>query len=129
MTKRKNSLTFELPVQTVSEANQREHWTKRHARKDRQQDIVATFAPQWLDDLPAKPWKITLTRLGPRYLDEDNNAGSFKHVQDQLARELGIDDGDREAARWWYVQRKRLKSEGGYGVEVTIETREPHSCA
>lgn len=116
-----NSLEFEIPVRTVSEANQREHHMARYRRKVAQQTTTAAFCRQWLDGLPPKPWRITLTRYGPRLMDRDNNAGSFKHVQDQLAREIGIDDGD-EAHDWLYRQKKRFKREGDPGVGVRIET-------
>lgn len=48
---------------------------------------------------------VTLTRLGPRKLDSDNLAGSFKAIRDGVADALGIDDGS-ELIQWEYRQEK-----------------------
>lgn len=66
---------------------------------------------------PALPCLVTFTRLGPGTLDDDNLAGCFKHVQDQVAKELKVDDGDRSRVRFAYAQEKSK----AYGVRVTVE--------
>jgi len=96
-------LAFTMPVRVVSEANLREHWRTKHGRKKEQQEIVSE---EWMDvrHVPiALPCVVRLVRIGPKRLDADNLAGSFKHVQDGVARELGIDDGD-ERIKWEYEQ-------------------------
>jgi len=92
--------TFE--IKTVSEANQREHWRVRNARKKSQQ---ADFAALWWRNggQVEPPAMITFTRYSCRLLDNDNLAGAFKHVRDELARQIGIDDGD-ERVKYRYEQ-------------------------
>jgi hypothetical protein len=110
---------FYVPAKLVSEANQREHWAIRQKRKKLQQRTVAlTWIHEGLGHSFFFPMTVTLTRIGPRKLDADNLAGSMKHVQDQIARELGIDDGDSRI-RWVYEQRKGLPKE--YALEVRLE--------
>jgi len=96
-----------IPLQLVSEANQREsHWAK-HRRKKGQQEIAAAYLRQEnIDGL--RPTRIGLTRVVPasgkhagKLMDDDNLAGCFKHVQDAIAKELGMDDGD---IKWSYHQ-------------------------
>ena len=104
-------------IKTVSEANQREHWTKRFRRKNKQQ---RDFTLLWRShkcriELPAT---ITFTRYSCRMLDTDNLAGAFKHVQDALAKELGIDDGDARIT-WLYRQERIKKREHYFTVEWT----------
>jgi hypothetical protein len=65
----------------------------------------------------ARPLRITLTRIGPRKLDNDNAVASMKHVRDSLARVLGINDGDETAAVWDYGPQQA----GKYAVRVRIE--------
>lgn len=112
-------LEFSMPVRVVSEANQHEHWRAKYHRKKQQQKIVAE---EWITIragyMPLRlPCVIRLTRIGPKRLDADNLAGSFKHVQDSIAREIGVDDGD-ERIKWEYEQDaigKRV-----YAVKVEI---------
>src|SRR5262245_17659834 len=118
-----NKLTLVLPIRTVSEANQREHWATKFRRKKTQQQIVHLHFRQWkrnqITYLLIPPFTIRLTRIGARKLDPDNLAGSFKHVQDAVARELKIDDGDSRVT-WLYEQEpgKRIYQ---VRIEVTKE--------
>jgi len=103
-------LAFMMPVKVVSEANLREHWRTRHGRKKKQQDETVLCWPKLPDSLrfPAlvtvkAPCVVRLLRIGPKRLDSDNLAGSFKHVQDQIARLIGIDDGS-PLIKWEYEQ-------------------------
>src|SRR5690349_498129 len=103
------AFVMEIPVQTVSEMNMREHWSQKYKRKKAQQTIVTLL----LRNRPAElyPARVRLTRLAARRLDADNLASSQKHVQDAVARWLGVDDGDA-AVTWEYAQEKRK----GYAV-------------
>lgn len=60
------------------------------------------------------PAVITITRVGPRTLDDDNLAISCKYVRDTIAARIGVDDGSY-LYTWQYRQRK-----GDYRVEVEI---------
>lgn len=105
----------EIPVRTVSEMNQRDHWAKRHRRLKKHK--AAAF---WLVNStprPKPPVTIVLTRIGKKLLDPDNLAGSFKGVQDGVAMALGVDDGDSEKVKWDYRQEIGKK----YAVVARIE--------
>jgi hypothetical protein len=108
-------------IRAASELNRREHWTKRDARRTLQQTIVSLKFRDFrlAEKLVKRPWRITISRVGPRLMDSDNNAASLKHVQDQVARELGIDDGDRTEATWDYRQLKQPF----YAVRVHVAER------
>lgn len=60
---------------------------------------------------------VTLTRVGPRRLDDDNLAGSLKGVRDAIAAALGVDDRDPKV-QWVYGQYPAGR--GHYWVEVLI---------
>lgn len=113
------SLDFQAPVKTVSEANQREHWAVKNERKNAQQLEVSTVLHNNLLNRKVRlPCVVKLTRIGPRALDTDNLAGAMKHVQDAIARKLGVDDGDTEKVRWEYHQMPiRIRE---YAVKVSI---------
>lgn len=71
-----------LPLQTKSEANCFEHWTKKHQRHKIQQRTVAS-ALRPLRDKIKLPCKILLTRIAPNKLDKhDNLPMSFKYIVD-----------------------------------------------
>lgn len=109
--------SFYVPTKLVSEANMREHWAIKNKRKKSQQRAVELV---WLAQRirVAPPVVVHLTRVGVRKLDSDNLAGSCKGVRDQIAKMIGVDDGDERKVRWEYSQRKGLPKE--YGLEVRI---------
>lgn len=112
---------LELPIQTVSEANQREHYMAKARRAKTQRMHTCLLLRHQLgrcvDALRDPPAiRITLTRLGVRKLDKDNLAGSLKHVQDGVADWLGIDDGSTRLT-WDYAQETGRR----YAVRVCIE--------
>ena len=116
-----DAFTLTLPIRTVSEANQREHWAKKAKRAKGHRSVVAwALSSRGVKGLLGRPLSVTLTRIAPRGLDADNLAGSFKHVQDGVADALGIDD---RHIVWVYEQRKGKPKE--YAVEIRIE---PNVC-
>ena len=105
-----------LPLRVVSEANRRDHWATKAKRARAQRHAVAWA---WsAESLPhgRKPALVVLTRYAPRKLDDDNLAGAFKAVRDEVALQCGFDDRD-EAVRWVYAQERA--KECGVRVEVT----------
>jgi hypothetical protein len=66
--------------------------------------------------IPALPVVVTLTRQGPRLLDDDNLAFAFKSVRDGVAQALGIKDHDKRVT-WRYAQLK-----GAYSITIEIES-------
>jgi hypothetical protein len=107
-----------LPLKTVSEANQRDHWSDRHHRNNAQQQEVKT---EWMRLAKGvkiyPPYVVKLTRIGPRLLDDDNLAGAFKHARDAIADILGIDDGS-SLVRFEYAQIKERSRR--YAVKIEI---------
>ncbi len=103
---------MKFPIKTISEANAREHWGAKQKRKKSQQHDFAMLWRTFKPDI-SLPAKIIFTRYSCKLLDADNLAGSFKHVQDALAKELGIDDG---LLKWEYRQEKIAKREHYFTV-------------
>jgi hypothetical protein len=104
-------------LRTVSEMNQREHWSVRNARRELHHRVVlCALRSQIGNSPPACPVVVTLTRLGPRRMDSDNNVMSFKHCRDAVAKWLCVDDGDEASVRWEYGQ----ETAKGYAVRVEI---------
>lgn len=60
---------------------------------------------------------VSLIALRRRPLDPDNNAASFKALQDAIAETIGLDDGDPRIT-WQYQQ---MHSFGREGVLVHVE--------
>ena len=111
-------MTFEIPVKTVSESNQREHWAAKHRRTKALRETAAMFSGQWRSKAPKRIKAIRMTRVtGKRgkMLDVGNLAVALKAVQDGLCDALGIDDGDARI-EWTYDQCKG----DDWGVEVEI---------
>jgi hypothetical protein len=115
-----SSVSVWLAIRTVSEMNQREMWYTRNDRKKAQQAIVSSKANdfEFAKRFVPGPYRIKLTRVGPRPLDSDNAEISMKHIRDQIAKLLCINDGDESKATWKVDQMKQPF----YSVRVHIET-------
>ncbi len=104
-----------------SSGNAREHWSKAYRRKKTEQHIAA-LGMQGLDPVAylGSELRITLTRIGPRPLDDDNVQFCFKSTRDQIAQCIwGGRMGQRDGlAEWRYEQRK-----GAYAIEIRFEQR------
>lgn len=112
------AIVLRPPCRVVSEANKRDHWAVAHRRAKAQKSAV--FAAYFRTPMRVPsydyvlPLVVTLEHVGPQ-MDDDNLARAFKAVRDELARLIGVDDGDARIA-WVYRQRT-----GAPGVVVTIE--------
>lgn len=72
-----------LPILTISEANNSDHWTKKRKRRIAQQTCIKAYL---LNRYEYKlPCIVTLKRIGTKLLDEDNLIHSFKSIRDQIA--------------------------------------------
>lgn len=125
-------MIFTVPIRTVSALNMREHWAKKAKRVKQERNVtaIAAYAQDWSRDggppigeysLKAEAGEslsVTLTRIAPRQLDDDNLRGALKGVRDEVAAMLGVDDRD-PVVRWQYAQRKGKPKE--WAVEVRIE--------
>ena len=112
-------ISFLIPIRLGRGLNDHEHWTVRAKRVKRERNAVRLLWPRRATI--ALPVVVLLTRISPgtRLMDaEDNLTGSLKAVRDQVAAQLGIDDGDRSAASWEYAQER-----GAWGVRVEIRAR------
>ena len=108
-----------IPLRTVSEANQREHWAKRARRAKLHRGTVRTVLGAACA-IPSPPLVVRLTRVAPRRLDCDNLRGALKACRDGVADWLGIDDGSEDIT-WEYEQTKGKPRE--YAVRVEVSAR------
>lgn len=120
---------FEIPVRTISAPNAREHWAVRARRVKFERNAVALCFPRRLrkskevekdDDGGDVLFAVRLTRISSRLItDGDNLQGALKAVRDEVAKQLGIDDGDKRVT-WTYGQRQGKQC----AVLVTIWTKD-----
>ena len=106
---------FTIPIRLPSLANLPVHyWGMARIKKGQRKKTKSAMKELVL---PLPPVIVTIIRLGPRRLDDDNLASSCKYVRDQIAAEIGVDDGS-PLYTWRYEQRT-----GKYSVEVEITPR------
>ena len=108
-----------IPMVTVSESNKREHWHKAAKRHKIQKqtvlfELMAYRIPKSL------PVEITMTRLSPRQLDDDNLTAAFKYIRDAIAEYfipgLAVGRADNDPGfTWKYTQEKSTAK--GIGLE------------
>lgn len=117
------SILIVHPIRTQSEANLREHWGARH-RRSRIQRATAKMLVRQYPHLRRHTgdYIITLTRVAPRRLDDDNLARSFKAIRDGVADAIGVDDG-AERFTWCYAQENGRPKQ--YAVKIQIEAHGP----
>lgn len=109
-------------------ANEYHHWSKRHVLFKTQRMLILC---EWRKQKtkPSLPCIVTLTRIAPRSLDEDNLAYAFKGIRDFIADELipglakGRADGDSRI-QWRYKQEKGKIQK----VRVEIDPCEPFTA-
>lgn len=81
-----DGVVITMPAVVESEANQREHWIEKNGRKKKQQDAVMICLLAARHAMPPGiPSSVEMVRLCQRRFDDDNEAGAFKHVRDQIA--------------------------------------------
>lgn len=113
-------MRFVIPIHLPSLANTRLNWRAMASLKKKQKLATYMYLAEQLIDgvkLPPMPLLVTITRVGPRKLDDDNLSGACKYVRDQIATAIGVDDGS-DLYTWRYEQRI-----GKYAVEVEITER------
>ena len=114
-------VVLDLPLQTVSEANCSEHWTKKHKRHEAQKEMITIFLRQHRDKIKL-PCHIKFTRFAPMELDQDDNLPmSFKYINDYVCAIItgnyiaGRADGDKRISRTF----DQVKSQA-YGIRIDI---------
>lgn len=70
-------------------------------------------------------FRVTIIRISAGTLDTDGLAGALKHVRDEVAAWLGIDDSARSPASWRVGQQKGPPK--GYAVRIEIEDDDPET--
>lgn len=94
------------------------HWSQRAKRAKEQRNIARMALTPKVSAL--KVWQtcdVTITRVAPGTLDNDNLAASAKHVRDGVADALGIDDSD-PWVRWRYAQLRGKRGEWAVRIEL-----------
>ena len=122
-----------LPIRISRGQNEREHWAVKAKRvKLERQGVCASLRSAfwqmnvlrgscgWDTGRGELPAVVTLTRIAPRFLDEDNLIGGLKGCRDGVADALGIDDADPRVT-WRYAQAKGKPKE--YALTIQIEER------
>lgn len=105
-----------LPLRLHSTANLREHWAAKAKRTKHHRQTAKLMCKDF-----GLPCIVTITRIAPRQLDDDNLASCCKATRDGVADRLGIDDRDPRV-QWRYKQAKGKPKE--YAVRVTFERTE-----
>lgn len=114
--------TISIPNMKLGAAlNARVHWSRRAARSKNERIVIATYLrchcrPTLEPTCP--PTTCTLARIAPRMLDDDNLAGAFKAVRDEVASFFGVDDGPKGPIAWRYEQRKGEPKQ--YAVQIAL---------
>ena len=108
-------MRFHIPLRLPSLANERYAWWEL-ARVKKQQKLTTKLCMRGRE-VPPPPLLVTITRVGPQRLDDDNLSSACKYVRDQIAAIVGIDDGSDQYT-WRYEQRI-----GEFNVEVEVTSR------
>lgn len=101
----------EFPLRIESAPNLREHWAVKMRRAKAHREAGFLCAPREF----ALPCRVTLTRIAPRMLDDDNLVAGMKNVRDGIAARLKVDDRD-PCIQWCYAQERGKPKY--YGVRV-----------
>lgn len=134
MTSKTPLLELCISLQTISELNSREHWSKKHKLHKKQQLLTRFALQNHAKRAITLPCRVVLTRLSSRLLDDDNLVGAFKYIRDEVAFFLfpeksyyiqnkgkqvlmkGLADDDKRVT-WEYEQKK---NKGEQQVQIQI---------
>jgi hypothetical protein len=112
----------------VSEANNHDHWTvKAKRKKSINAHLLAVLSHAAANNQYSfiLPCIVTLTRISPRLLNDDNLVYTLKYQRDCIADYLipglkpGRADDDNSKILWEYAQEKGAVRE--YAIKVRIE--------
>ncbi len=113
-----------LPLRLESEANKREHWHFRAERVRAQRRLTKKTVKRRLrgrTKTPGAAWRVTITRIAPRKLDDDNCVRACKAVRDGVADAFGLDDRDERLL--FVCEQRRGVAAGEYATLICIESR------
>jgi hypothetical protein len=89
------------------------------AKRRKDQRTIVKWALAYHKRPEGPPWRVVMTRQGRRQLDDDNLAGAFKSVRDEVAVWLGCGDSPRDPVVWEYHQEL-----GPYGVRIEVTKKQ-----
>ena len=117
-----SAIEFEAPVRIDSVNRTRDrHWSIRKRKTDEQRRAVfyAFCASGYARTFRPRNRRVTLTRIAPRRIDDDNCIAGMKAVRDEVANILGVDDGD-PSVEWRYAQERGKPNH--YAARIRIES-------
>lgn len=129
----------ELPIKVESVANQAtatRGGRMAAARKAKRQREETTLTLLARGRPPGEAWTITLTRVAPRRLDDDNLARALKAIRDGVADYLLPANRGNKVRRWaddsdgritWRYDQTRGAPKT-YAVRIRIEVREAEAA-
>lgn len=109
-------MIVEVPIRIESTPNLREHWASRSKRAGIHRNTTY-FALKAAKAPASVPCIVTLTRIAPRELDNDNSISGCKNARDGVALWIGVDDADKRI-EWRYAQQKRGVKDYALLVEI-----------
>lgn len=116
--------TITIPIDGMklgAALNARVHWTKRAVRAKKERKATSWALSMRASSFPhplTPPTTCTLVRVAPRMLDDDNLAGAFKSIRDEVAAFFDVDDGPKGPIAWRYEQRREAPKQ--YRVEIRL---------
>lgn len=117
-------MTITIPIEGMklgAALNARVHWTKRAARAKKERRATSWALSMRASSFPRPlraPTTCTLARIAPRMLDDDNLAGAFKSIRDEVAAFFDVDDGPRGPIAWRYEQRREAPKQ--YAIHICL---------
>ncbi len=118
-------IEFIVPFRTVNITNVREHWSKRAKRAKFHRSGAWLVARRYTNSAEMPKLDaglvVTMTRISPGTLDDDNLRPALKSIRDGIADAFGVADNDPRI-EWRYAQEKGKR--GYHAVRVTIAKAE-----
>lgn len=118
-----------VPIRLDSTSNMSEHWSNRSRRNKANRARLWHALPRGLEELldSGRRAYVTLTRVAPRPLDDDNLRGACKGCRDIIAQMFFPDTKPGQADsydcfEWIYAQERGAVKE--YALRVRIELKE-----
>ena len=116
-------LQIQFPYRLRHQANANLTWKARMGHAKRVRQVIGWRLLELGKRRPNIPCRVTLTRGAPRPYDPDNLIHAFKHVQDEIAKWIGVDD--RHTDKVQYVCKQYRTRQGVYFVKITFEDMQP----
>ncbi len=114
----------EYPLRVVSESNARGHWGGRAGRTKDARGLAQMILRSHLGAAPLDlPLVVSLTRIAPRALDDDNLRGALKATRDGIADYLDVDDRS-PLVTWDYAQERGPKRTHLVRIEIAPRSSE-----